>query len=290
MHAGHQELVVACVLHDALAALGGFRLVHVVVGIDFGMVFLQGVSVRQVADDKQVRQLEGGVARRMPDGVNRAHSVGERVAKCEQVKAILVERHDVLLQVVFRDVVHPGVVFHLARIDGGVLENLRVVAGIILCHKARDVVHMEMREIDKPDAVGVHVERGKAAHELPAECPEACVEQDVLAVHLHEERAHTGRDAIGHIQAFKQRIAGVAEERARVQLFAFVVLNPGDARPVCEGYSFRAFDLSGGFSTYSFCGGGFLVGLGIAAGGDKHRKRDGSEDSENFVHVGSLTA
>ncbi len=55
MHAGHQELVVAGVLHDVLAALGGFRLVHVVVGIDFGMVLLQGVTVHQVSDDKQVR-------------------------------------------------------------------------------------------------------------------------------------------------------------------------------------------------------------------------------------------
>ena len=55
MHAGHQEFVVACVLHDALAALGGFRLVHVVVGVDFGVVLLQGVTVHQVSDDKQVR-------------------------------------------------------------------------------------------------------------------------------------------------------------------------------------------------------------------------------------------
>ena len=232
MHASHQEFVVAGVLHNALAAFGGFRLVHVVVGIDFGVVFLQGVSVHQVADDKQVRQLEGGVARRMPDGVNRAHSVGERVAKCEQVKAILVERHDVLLQVVFRDVVHPGVIFHLACIDCGVLESLRVVAGIILHDKARDVVHMEMREVDKPDAVGVHAESGKAVHELPAESPEACVEQDVLAVDLHEESAHASRDAVGHVQTVVERVAGVAEERARVQLVARVVLNPGDARPV----------------------------------------------------------
>ena len=71
MHACHQELVVAGVLHDALAALGGFRLVHVVVGIDFGVVLLQGVTMHEVADDKQVRQLECGVARRMPDGVHR---------------------------------------------------------------------------------------------------------------------------------------------------------------------------------------------------------------------------
>ena len=71
MHACHQELVVAGVLHDALAALGGFRLVHVVVGIDFGVVLLQGVTVHQITDDKQVSQLEGGVARRMPNGVHR---------------------------------------------------------------------------------------------------------------------------------------------------------------------------------------------------------------------------
>ena len=290
MHAGHQELVVAGVLHNALAALGGFRLVHVVVGVDFGVVLLQGVTVHQVANDNQICNLECGVARRMPDGVYREHSVGERVAKCEQVKAILVERHDVLLQIVFRDVIHPGVVFHLARIYGGVLESLRVVAGFVLCHKARDVVHVEMREVDKPDAVGVHAESGKAVHELPAECPEACVEQDVLAVDLHEERAHAGRDSVGHVQAVVERVAGVAEERARVQLVARVVLNPGDRRAVCEGYSFRTFDLSGSFNTHCFCGGGFLGCLGIAAGGDKHRKRDGSEDSENFVHVGSLIA
>ena len=66
MHACHQELVVAGVLHDALAALGGFRLVHVVVGIDFGMVLLQRITMHQVTDDKQVSKLEGGVSRRMP--------------------------------------------------------------------------------------------------------------------------------------------------------------------------------------------------------------------------------
>ena len=71
MHAGHQEFVVACVLHDALAALGGFRLVHVVVGIDFRMVLLQGVAVHQITDDNQVCKLECGVARRMPNGVHR---------------------------------------------------------------------------------------------------------------------------------------------------------------------------------------------------------------------------
>ena len=71
MHAGHQELVVAGVLHDALAALGGFRLVHVVVGIDFGVVLLQCVTVHQITDDNQVCKLEGGMARRMPNGVHR---------------------------------------------------------------------------------------------------------------------------------------------------------------------------------------------------------------------------
>lgn len=232
MHACHHEFVVAGVLQNALTAFGGFRLVHVVVGIDFGVVFLQGVTVHQVADDKQVSQLECGVARRMPDGVHREHSVGERVAKCEQVKAILVERHDVLLQIVFRDVIHPGVVFHLARIYGGVLESLRIVTGVIFCDKARDVVHMEMREVDKPDAVGIHAERGKAVHELSAECPEACVEQDVLAVDLHEERAHASRDSVGHVQAVVEGIAGIAKKAARVQLVARVVLNPGDACPV----------------------------------------------------------
>ena len=55
MHACHQEFVDAGVLHDAHAALGRFRLVHVVVGIDFGMALLQGVTVQKVSDDKQVR-------------------------------------------------------------------------------------------------------------------------------------------------------------------------------------------------------------------------------------------
>ena len=54
MHAGHQELVVAGVLQNALTAFGGFRLVHVVVGIDFGMVLLQGVTEHQITDNKQV--------------------------------------------------------------------------------------------------------------------------------------------------------------------------------------------------------------------------------------------
>ena len=97
MHAGHQELVVACVLHDALAALGRFRLVHVIVGIDFGVVLLQCVTVHEVADDKQVGQLECGVARRMPDSVHREHTVREAVTESKQVKTILVESHDTLL-------------------------------------------------------------------------------------------------------------------------------------------------------------------------------------------------
>ena len=83
MHAGHQELVVAGVLHDALAAFGGFRLVHVVVGIDFGMVLLQGVTVHQVADDNQVCKLEGGMARRMPDGIHCEHAMGKAVPEGE---------------------------------------------------------------------------------------------------------------------------------------------------------------------------------------------------------------
>lgn len=83
MHAGHQELVVAGVLHDAPPALGGFRLVHVVVGVDFGVVLLQGVTVHQVADDNQVCKLEGGVAGSMSDGVYREYSVGEAVPEGE---------------------------------------------------------------------------------------------------------------------------------------------------------------------------------------------------------------
>ena len=77
MHAGHQEFVVAGVLHNALAALGGFRLVHVVVGIDFGVVLLQGVTVHQVADDNQVCKLEGGVARCIPMASIATTSQGE---------------------------------------------------------------------------------------------------------------------------------------------------------------------------------------------------------------------
>ncbi len=235
--------------------------------------------------------------------------MGERVTECEQVKAILVERHDAFLQIVFRDVVHPGVVFHLARIYGGVLECLCIVVCFVLRDKARNVVHMKMRQVDKPDAVGVDPERGEAAHELPAESSEACIEQDVLAVHFHEERAHTGRDAIGHVQAVVERVAGVAEERARVQLVARVVLNPGDARPVCEGYGFRAFDLRGipgpggvlarshiaggclgtrnsgicrcgSFNARSICGGG----LGVAAGNNRECQCERAERDKKLVH------
>ena len=158
--------------------------------------------------------------------------MGERVTECEQVKAILVERHDALLQVVFRDVVHPGVVFHFARIDGGVLENFHVVACFVFRDKTRDMVHVEVREVHEPDAVGVHAESGESFLELSAETSEACVEQNVLAIDLHEERAHAGRDAIGHVQAVVERVARVAEEAPRVQFFALVVLNPGDRRTV----------------------------------------------------------
>ena len=226
--------------------------------------------------------------------------MGERVTECEQVKAILVERHDVLLQVIFRDVVHPGVVFHLARIHGGVLESLRIVTGIVFCDKARNMVHMEMRKVDKPDAVGVHAESGEAFLKLPAESPEACVEQDVLAVDFHEERAHAGRDAIGHVQAVVERVARVAEEASRVQFFALVVLNPGDACSVCDRERLGAFNLCGG-SSGGFCrdisrrgclclGGGFfrlvLAGslLCVAASGDGERERRGAERTENLVH------
>ena len=67
MHAGHQELVVAGVLHNALAAFGSLRLVHIVVGTDFGMVLLQGITVHQVTDYEQVPELYGpAYARRHP--------------------------------------------------------------------------------------------------------------------------------------------------------------------------------------------------------------------------------
>ena len=65
MHSGHQEFVVAGILHDALAACDRFFLVHVVVRVDFRMVLLQCVTVHQVADDEQVPELECGMAWRM---------------------------------------------------------------------------------------------------------------------------------------------------------------------------------------------------------------------------------
>lgn len=83
MHSRHEEFVVAGVLQDAFAAFDGFFLVHVVVRIDFGMVFLQCVTVHQVADYEQVPELEGCVAGRVSDGIERKNSVGETLAEFE---------------------------------------------------------------------------------------------------------------------------------------------------------------------------------------------------------------
>ena len=54
MHACHQQFFVAGVLHNAFATFDGFFFVHVVVGIEFGMVLLQGVTVHQVSDNEQI--------------------------------------------------------------------------------------------------------------------------------------------------------------------------------------------------------------------------------------------
>ena len=54
MHACHQELVIASVLHNAFAACSRFRLVHVLIRIDFGIVLLQSIAMHQVSDYKQV--------------------------------------------------------------------------------------------------------------------------------------------------------------------------------------------------------------------------------------------
>ena len=297
MHARHQELVVFRVLHNALAALDGFLLVHIVIGIDFGMVLLQCVTVHQVADDEQVRNLECGMAGRVSDGVNREHSVGEAVAEGEQVQAIPVEFHDHLLQVVFRDVFHPCVVFHLARIDARVLESLRVDTGVVFFDKARDMVHVEVREVDDVDVVGIDTEGREAAQHLSAEGAEACIEQDVLAVHLQEECAHRGGNAFGHVEAFDKGIADVAEKANRVQLFALVVLDPRDARPVGELDGFRPCDFLCIGRCRGFCRGRFynafarlfLGGgyLGIVAAEHREGRHHGEEGEKMFFHKAS---
>ena len=50
MHTGHQEFVFASVLHNAFAACSGFFLIHVVIGIDFGVILLQCIAVHQIAN------------------------------------------------------------------------------------------------------------------------------------------------------------------------------------------------------------------------------------------------
>ena len=61
------------------------------------------------------------------------------------MKAVLVDSHDGFLQVVFRDVVHPGIVFDFACVDGCVFENFCSVACRVLRDKACNVVYVEMR-------------------------------------------------------------------------------------------------------------------------------------------------
>ena len=149
------------------------------------------------------------------------------------------------------------------------------------------MVQVKMGEVDGRNAVRVHAQSGKAVLELPAPKSEARIEQYVLAIDLHEERAYAGRDAVGHVQAVVERVARIAEERARHQFIAVVVLNPCDRRAVCEGYSFRALDLCGGFSTRSFRGGGFLGGLGVAAAGNRECQRERAERDKKLAHGAS---
>ena len=81
MHACHQQFLVAGVLHNALAAFDGFFFVHVVVGIDFGMVFLQCVTMHQVSDNEQIRELESGMAGSVAYGIDGENAVREAIAK-----------------------------------------------------------------------------------------------------------------------------------------------------------------------------------------------------------------
>lgn len=79
-------------------------LVHVVVGIDFGVVLLQGVSVHQVPDNQDVFHLENCVAGGVSNGIQSDDVVGERFAKFEQMKVVLVEFNDCFLQIVLGEV------------------------------------------------------------------------------------------------------------------------------------------------------------------------------------------
>ena len=98
---------------------------------------------------------------RMPDGVHREHSMREAVTERKQMKAILVKSHDVLLQITFWNIVHPSIIFHLAGIDGRVLENLFHFPGTAIFHKSRNVICMEMRQVNKPNGIRIHVQSRK---------------------------------------------------------------------------------------------------------------------------------
>lgn len=114
VHASHGQVVLFRVIHQALSAFGGFRLVHVVVGIDFGVVILQCVTVHQVAHDKRFSRQERRVARSVSDRVKRHDAMGERVVKVEQMQFVAVNRDDRFLQVVVRNLVQPGVTLDFA--------------------------------------------------------------------------------------------------------------------------------------------------------------------------------
>ena len=83
MHTGHGQVVLLGVSKNTLAGFDGFFLVHVVVGIDFRMVNLEGVSVHQIANDQQFSFLENGMARSVSYGIHGDDIVGESVAKGE---------------------------------------------------------------------------------------------------------------------------------------------------------------------------------------------------------------
>ena len=104
------------------------------------------------------------------------------------------------------------------------------------------MVHVEMGQVDKPDGIRVHAQSGQTAHQLAAKGSKTRVEQDVLALHLHQEGADRRRNPRRHVQAFVERIAGIAEKVAGHQFFALVILNPGNLRPICKGNRLRALN------------------------------------------------
>ena len=114
MHACHYQSVFTGVLQVVFAAFYGSGLIHVILRTDFRMVFLQGISVKQVTNYQQFARLLNGMSRCMSYGLHREHISGKGISKSKEMQTVLIGIHRNLYLCPFiSQHFHPGIIFRL---------------------------------------------------------------------------------------------------------------------------------------------------------------------------------